>query len=212
MASSPTYCLTKEISETRIRENHTVGGARGFPMSFGTRLLLVAAWALVVSLSLPALIVQAGPREEIAALSAQGTQYLARSDNAKAADAFERAFRLAEKALRPDDPALGAVINNLGVVYLHQNRYAEAQSLLGRALPIQQKALGGDHPQVAQIYHDLGGLFLRRGEPEALAFYTQALKIREKALGPDHADVAATLYGLALLIAKTITIPRLNHC
>ena len=111
---------------------------------------------------------------------------------------YKRSLAIQEKALGPDHPDVGALLNNLSDLYQDQGRYADAEPLLKRSLAIKEKALGPEHPKVATSLNNLAELYLAQGRyADAEPLYKRSLAIDEKALGPDHPGVATNLNNLA---------------
>src|SRR5271163_760411 len=98
---------TKELSATRTKVNHAIGGMREFPMWFGREKIarrLLAACVFVVASSLASTGAWGGPREKGLTLYRQGRQYEDKGDYAKAAESLERAAKLLERAYGPNHP------------------------------------------------------------------------------------------------------------
>ncbi|MGH9702573.1 MAG: CHAT domain-containing protein, partial [Candidatus Acidiferrales bacterium] len=113
---------------------------------------------------------------------------------------LSRALAIDEKALGPNHPTVGAIVNMLAGLDEAQGRFREAEPLYKRALTIVVHALGPDHPRVAASLNNLAACFKNEGRfAEAEPLYQRAIAIDEKALGPDHPDLAKNLVNLALL-------------
>src|SRR5580692_4658889 len=121
--------------------------------------------------------------------------------NDRFADAVPLAMEvlaIREKALGPDDSALGDSLNNLAEMYRHLGRYAEAEPLFKRALAIYEKALGPDDDAVTDVLSNLEQLYVAQGRyADAEPLFERSLAIDEKALGPDDPDLATLLANLA---------------
>jgi CHAT domain-containing protein len=116
----------------------------------------------------------------------------------EAAPFAQRALKLAEALLPPDDPRLADLVTTLGVVDRAAGRLDAAQALFERALAIREKALGPEDTQTAVALNNLGALALARNDAaRAQPLLERALRIREKALGPDSPAVATGLTNLA---------------
>lgn len=63
-----------------------------------------------------------------------------------------------ETALGPENPEIGAVLNNLAADYIYESRFNEAEAQLHRALRICEKSLGPDHPCVAASLSNLASI------------------------------------------------------
>ena len=113
---------------------------------------------------------------------------------------LQRALKIREKALGPDDPDTAFSLLTLSALYQAQGNYAQAVPLLQRALKIQEKAFGPDDPKVARTISWLAFVYQSQGNfAQAQPLAQQALAIREKALGPEHPDTASSLNVLAVL-------------
>jgi tetratricopeptide (TPR) repeat protein len=118
----------------------------------------------------------------------------------RAVEVGERALKIAERSVGPDDPELAPILDTLGDLYLDQGWPQEAGTLYERALAIREKALGPDHPDVVK---DLSGhvdFYESLGQnAKAIALCDRLLAIREKTLGPEDPQVATVLDRLARL-------------
>ena len=120
--------------------------------------------------------------------------YQAQGHYARAEPLFLRALSISEKALRPDDRAVAATLNNLGELYRTQGRYAEAEPYLKRSLEVGEKTFGPEHPNVASTLNVLADLYVNQSHySEAELLLQRALAIRENALGPEHPEIASSL-------------------
>ena len=118
----------------------------------------------------------------------------------RAVEVGERALKIAERSVGPDDPELAPILDTLGDLYVDQGWAQEAGTLYERALAIREKALGPDHPDVVK---DLSGhvdFFESLGQTaKARALCYRLLAIREKTLGSEDPQVATVLDRLARL-------------
>jgi esterase/lipase superfamily enzyme/tetratricopeptide (TPR) repeat protein len=113
---------------------------------------------------------------------------------------YKRSLAIREKALGPNHPDVGTLLNNLAELYRVQGRYADAEPLYKRGLAIREKALGPNHPDVGTSLNTLAALYLAQGRyADAEPLYKRGLAIYEKALGPDHPFVGTSLNNLAEL-------------
>jgi CHAT domain-containing protein/Tfp pilus assembly protein PilF len=144
--------------------------------------------------------VQAGPREDCAALYRQGLQYGKQGNYAKAVDALGRASALGERALGPNSLDLADIFNSLAHSNFSLGRYADALSNLQRVLAIREKALPPSDPKVANSLNDLAFLDDQLGHyADAEALYRRAASLQEKLHGRDHPEFARVLNNLAVL-------------
>ena len=164
----------------------------------------LAAFGLGLAILINPVAAQSGhasPAAESAeALSAEATRLYNAEKYAEAVPFAQRALAVHEKAVGPDHPSVGTLVNNLAVLYQEQGRYSEAEPLYNRSLAIREKALGPDHPIVANSLNHLALMYLRQARySEAEPLLKRSLAIREKALGLDHFDVGTSLDNLAEL-------------
>ena len=77
---------------------------------------------------------------------------------AQAEPLFQSALKFYENKFGPDNPTVGAILNNLGSIQERLGHLAQAESLYKRALGIDEKAFGRDHPNVAVVLKNLAGI------------------------------------------------------
>jgi CHAT domain-containing protein/tetratricopeptide (TPR) repeat protein len=105
-----------------------------------------------------------------------------------------------EKRLGPNDPNVGATLNDLASLYRKESRYDEAQAVYERVLAIGEKTFGAQHPNVGAVLNNMAGLYQTQGRyREAETYYKRALAIGEKNLGRDNLDVAKGFINLGRL-------------
>jgi CHAT domain-containing protein/tetratricopeptide (TPR) repeat protein len=128
-----------------------------------------------------------------------------RSRRANTADAqplAERAVRIKERLLPPDDIHLTPSWLNLANIHIQFGEPARAHPLIERTLKLQEKALGKDHLQVAETLHLLSLVLHSLGEREAaLETGRRSLAIREARLPPGDPLIAISLDHLARIEA-----------
>jgi len=112
----------------------------------------------------------------------------------------ERAVRIKEEHLGPDDPEVATSLIDLGILHHYLGDLERAREIHVRALEIREREYGPDHAEVAPALNALAVDVSRLGRShEALALYERALAIREAELGPVHPDVAKTLLNMSKL-------------
>ena len=132
------------------------------------------------------------------ALNAEVARLYQEGKYAEATEIAKRVVAIREKALGPEHPDVGTVLNNLALLYHAQDRYGDAEPLYRRSLAILEKAPGPEHPDVGTLLGNLAELYRAQGRyGEAEPLYRRSLAITEKALGPDHPSVGTTLNNLA---------------
>ena len=142
-------------------------------------------------------VTHAQKRDDAAALGAELDRLYQAGKYVEATEIAKRLLAMREKALGPEHPEVGTLLNDLGVLYRAQGLDAEAEALHKRSLGIREKALGPEHPKVGQSLNNLARLYQAQGRyGEAEPFYRRSLSITEKALGPEHPNVGTTLNNL----------------
>jgi CHAT domain-containing protein/tetratricopeptide (TPR) repeat protein len=132
-------------------------------------------------------------------LLAESLQQAGKSRDPDARASVERALRIKEARLDPDDKEIAVSLTALGAVLINLGEYKTAQAVLQRALTIREKTLGLSDPLTAQTLGNLGTVtseFLgdaAAGRP----LLERALKASEAAYGPDHPNVGRILFNAA---------------
>lgn len=130
-------------------------------------------------------------------LDALGYLYRLRGKYALAAPLYERAMKIREKTLGPENPEFASSVNSLAILYRHQGLYDKAEPLYIRALRVRQKIFGEIHADIAQSFNSLGCLNQDMGRfKEAEDYLLRAISMRETLCGPNHPDVAMSLANL----------------
>jgi tetratricopeptide (TPR) repeat protein/CHAT domain-containing protein len=115
----------------------------------------------------------------------------------------KRSLAITEKALGPNNLALGKELGNLADLYEKQKRFAEAEPLYRRWLAIVESVRGADHPEMLPPFDGLASLYeLQKRYAEAEPLRERALAIIKAARGPGHRDVQRPLDNLASLYVK----------
>jgi tetratricopeptide (TPR) repeat protein len=65
-----------------------------------------------------------------------------------AAELAERALKIAEDSMGPDNPEIAPFLNNLAVIYYAQGKYSTAAAMYQRAIRVTEPSLGSDHQRV----------------------------------------------------------------
>ena len=160
------------------------------------RLVAILAVGLVCGMVLAG-ATDAQKRDDAAALNAELDRLYQAGKYVEATEIAKRLLAMREKALGPEHPEVGTLLNDLGVLYRAQGLDAEAEALHKRSLGIREKALGPDHPNVGQSLNNLARLYQAQGRyAEAEPFYRRSLSITEKALGPNHPNMGTLLNNL----------------
>ena len=107
-----------------------------------------------------ALIEEAGIGESVAAGTAYINAATVRKAFGMAADGipyFEKARVIYEANLKPDDPRLAGLYNNMGLALTDLGRFSEARILYGKAISIMSQVPDGE-PEAAVTYLNLANL------------------------------------------------------
>ena len=89
----------------------------------------------------------------------------------------------AVKVLDPEDPRLGASLNDLAQVHFALGNYEDAESLLEESLGILTKRLGRDDPWTITTLNNLATLYVETGRySQAAVLYQQVVKVTVEAL------------------------------
>jgi tetratricopeptide (TPR) repeat protein len=109
--------------------------------------------------------------------------YQAIGDYASAKAVYERALKIQERELDPDDLQLAHTLSRLGWVLETLRSYSEAKALLTRALAIYEKKLGPEHPLTSNTLASLGSIHRHLGaHAEAALLLKRAEALRK----PNH--------------------------
>ncbi len=104
---------------------------------------------------------------------------------------FQKALKIDQTILRPEDPDIASAHNTIGNVYALKGAYGDAHNSFDEALRIWIRALGKDHPKVAQCYKHIAHAYEKEQRYfEAVDYYQKALAVREKNTSADNPDVA----------------------
>ena len=106
-------------------------------------------------------------KEEVAiaeTLGLLGTIHYEAGELTQAAQCFERAVAIRERALGPDALPTAVALNDLAMVRLREGDSVRAEPLLERGLDIRRKRLGASHPEVAASMNNLAEIYLTRGD------------------------------------------------
>lgn len=142
-------------------------------------------------------------------LNQMGLYYRGRARYADAKQVYERAIRIAEETLGPDDSSVAIRLNNLGLVLWDLGDLAGARQCIERALRIDEAAFGPDHPNVANRINNLGIVLIDCGDlAAARQCLERALRIDEGALGPDHNEVATDVNNLGGVLRELGDLAR----
>jgi CHAT domain-containing protein/tetratricopeptide (TPR) repeat protein len=119
---------------------------------------------------------------------------------AEAEPLYARTVAILEQRLGPDDPNVGATLNDLAALYRELGRFEECHALYERVLAIGEKTFGAQHQNVGAVLNNIALLYESEARyREAETYFKRALAIGEKALGRDNLDLANGLISLGAL-------------
>jgi tetratricopeptide (TPR) repeat protein len=120
----------------------------------------------------------------------------------QAAPLLERALKMRERKLGPDDPKTAQCQYTLAALYLAMARYAEAEKLLRLSLKTRESKLGAKDPATALSLGGLGFCYAAIGQPDrAESYYVRSVRILEDRLGPKAPNVGRAVNNLAFFYA-----------
>jgi CHAT domain-containing protein/tetratricopeptide (TPR) repeat protein len=120
----------------------------------------------------------------------------------------ERAIRVKETQLRPDDVDLSSSLRNLGNTFTASSEFLQSLPLFERAVAIHERAQTAQDTAVAEALDDYATALLQVDRyDEAKRALDRALTIKQTRLGPDDRAVARTLELIALLQQKQGNYP-----
>lgn len=133
-------------------------------------------------------------------LSGLGDIFLAQGKFSLAADNYQRALEMREKA-NPESFEISDSLAALAGLERARKNISLALDYDLRALKRGQKSCPNSWC-VAGVLNDLGELTYEQGDlASAESYLRQAVDVREKSLGPAHPDLARSLNGLSLTVA-----------
>lgn len=124
--------------------------------------------------------------------------YDSRLGNAdRAADLWDRAWRINRRVLPPEHIENQGSIFRMASVMRATGRYAEAEDLYNLAVSLSEKMYGHGHPETAYKYAALASLFRLTGRcDDAVRCYQTALEIRRTAVQYNESEIAQILRDL----------------
>jgi CHAT domain-containing protein/Tfp pilus assembly protein PilF len=134
-----------------------------------------------------------------------GVSY-ANTDNDKALDYYEKAYRIYAAIHGKDHPKLAIASINNGLIYRKIELYGDAVNNFETALKIWEKVYPQAHPTKAFTLMNLGETYLKMQNLKASGeYYDKSLKMYREVYGEKHPDIAQVLNALgniALASAK----------
>ena len=124
-----------------------------------------------------------------------GVVYAKQGRNEEALASFQRALRLAEKALGPEHSRRANILTNLGNLYNQSGQYAEAAKVLADGLALRERLSGPDHPLTGAFHQSLAQTQLSLHDyAKAQTHARRSLDIQSASLGPEHPQMASIWY------------------
>jgi serine/threonine protein kinase len=134
-----------------------------------------------------------------ALLDALGRTYYGLGLFERSAGHYDRAYRVREAALGPDDPSTLGSRNGLGAAYMAGGRASEAIAMHEGTLKLSEAKLGPDHPNTLRSRINLANAYYKAHRlSEAIPPQEQTLRLCEAQLGPDHPDTLISRGNLAI--------------
>ena len=125
----------------------------------------------------------------------------------------QESLRILESLLGPEDPRVGATLNNLAIIYELLGEFQKTMPLYQRALKIAEKFFGPEHPNTITSLNNLARIYYdTHAYNQALPLYQRVLEITEKVRGPEHLDTASSLNNLARLYKAVGNYNRPSLC
>jgi tetratricopeptide (TPR) repeat protein len=104
---------------------------------------------------------------------------------------YQKAHRVDQCVLRPEDPEMASSHMTMGNVYVLKGDFSDAYDSFNEALRIWIRALGKDHPKVGYCYKHMAHAFEKEKRYfEAVDYYQKAITVRERNSSADNPDVA----------------------
>lgn len=141
------------------------------------------------------------PATEVQVLQLLGNEYTASGNYDAAEPLLRRALSVQRARLRPDDPALASLYNDLGLLVQDQGRLEEAVDLLRRAIAIR-RPLPRSVDLGANLFNLAGTLGDLDRYEEAIPLYQEARDVVEQELGDDHPYMAFVSSDLAIAYSE----------
>ncbi|MBX7185268.1 MAG: serine/threonine-protein kinase [Vicinamibacteria bacterium] len=149
---------------------------------------------------------QLGVEADIAAtIGALGSVRSEMGDYKAASDLLKESLAI-QLRVRPNDPDVGRVENDLGVLLYHLDDCEESQRLLRDALRFVENGVGAER---STVKNNLGLCSMRLSKyDEAIALYSEARTLDEKAAGKGDIGVANALTNLGFALAQKARYPE----
>jgi len=133
-------------------------------------------------------------------LTDMGLLYADIDDADTAAELLKEAFRIRQKALGADHPAVASIMNNLGTIYHDQGLYDDAERFYEGAMRIWKK---NNDPSAASARSNLATLYFDQGNYlEAQPKFESVLREMQKQKEVDADSLSSAFNNLALLYTR----------
>lgn len=136
--------------------------------------------------------------QEVAAMENRARVLSSLGRNTEALQEVRRAFALARKRGRADDPAMASTYVNAAVITSDLGEHEEADSLASRGYELSRRAYGDEYPLTLSALEVRAGTLERVGRVAAAeSAYRAVLAGRKRVLGATHPEYAFTLFNLS---------------
>ena len=199
---------------TGYRMRKFVRRHRSAVTAFAGAVLLLAAYALTVTMQRQRIAAERDRAEQEARKAGQVTDFLVHifrssdpnlggGERVTARELLDVAARQLEGELTDDPAVRAAMMSAIGRSYHQLGLYSEARAMLERAIAERRSAVEPPNADLALDMSHLAQITLARDVPRGLELFNQALRTAESALGPDHPQVAGILTGYAAALAAS---------
>jgi tetratricopeptide (TPR) repeat protein/tRNA A-37 threonylcarbamoyl transferase component Bud32 len=193
---------------TGYRMRKFVRRHRSSVTAFAGAVLLLAAYALTVTMQRQRIAAERDRAEQEARKAEQVTDFLVHifrsaetdqgaGERVTARELLDVAARQLEGELTDDPSVRAAMMSAIGRSYHQLGLYSEAGTMLERAIAGRQSAIEPRSADLAGDLNHLAEVTLPRDRNRGLELFDRALRTAEQTVGPDHPVVAQILTGYA---------------
>ena len=131
------------------------------------------------------------------ALHNLGEVYMAKHDNVRAEDLFQRSLAVTEGSRVPR-AIVSARSSRISASSRATKDYPKRWTTTRRALTIRERILGADHADIASLLNNMAVIYHVTGDDDqALPLFFRALEIREKTVSPYHTGTLNSVSNIA---------------
>lgn len=150
-------------TQVRVREKGVVDSParKGLPRLFFSGnfpigiVNVLLFWTLIFSFSCAVIDAAHAENETLQVLNDTAVSLYEQGQYDDAAELAERALKIAQDTLGPENPQVVPFLNNLGVIYYAQGKYADAAAIYEQAIRMTEPSLGSDHQRVVYLKEGL---------------------------------------------------------